>query len=95
MRNRNCPNCGAAVDFENNKCSYCGTSYYDLSCMKMDEPFFMSIDLAPYSSQTVLAKVRINRASLLCEPDSLPEIDLSLVCFQETLKVKQKDIERN
>ena len=27
----NCPNCGAVIDPEQHKCSYCGTSYFDMS----------------------------------------------------------------
>jgi hypothetical protein len=28
---RNCPNCGAPLEAEINKCPYCGTSYFDFS----------------------------------------------------------------
>lgn len=28
---RNCPNCGAPLEAEVNKCPYCGTSYFDFS----------------------------------------------------------------
>ncbi len=45
MSNRNCPNCGAPYDIEFNKCSYCGTSYYDLSALDFTagEPFYLKI----------------------------------------------------
>jgi len=37
---RNCPNCGAPYDVQLNKCPYCDTSYFDLSCLQIgDEPF--------------------------------------------------------
>lgn len=41
---RNCPNCGAPYDVELNKCPYCGTSYFDLSCLQIgDKPFYLKI----------------------------------------------------
>lgn len=33
---RNCPNCGAPYEVKLNKCPYCGTSYFDMSCLDMD-----------------------------------------------------------
>lgn len=42
--NRNCPNCGAPYDVQLNKCPYCGTSYFDLSCLQVgDNPFYLKI----------------------------------------------------
>ena len=44
MKGRNCPNCGAPLDAEKNKCEYCGTSYFDLSCLQIgDKPFYLKI----------------------------------------------------
>lgn len=82
MRDKhNCPNCGAAVVFEDNKCPYCGTPYYDLSCMPADRPFFMRIDMSPFGNGSILAKVMLRNATLRAEMDALPEIDLELVCL--------------
>lgn len=41
----NCPNCGAPIDKETNKCPYCNTSYFDLSCIDINgqEPFYLKI----------------------------------------------------
>ena len=43
MQGRNCPNCGAPLEVEKNKCAYCGTSYFDLSAINIDnsEPFWL------------------------------------------------------
>lgn len=42
--NRNCPNCGAPYDVGLSKCPYCGTSYFDLSCLQIgNEPFYLKI----------------------------------------------------
>ena len=42
--NRNCPNCGAPYDVQLNKCPYCETSYFDLSCLQVgDKPFYLKI----------------------------------------------------
>jgi len=41
---RNCPNCGAPYDVQLNKCPYCDTSYFDLSCLQIgDKPFYLKI----------------------------------------------------
>ena len=36
MEGRNCPNCGAPLEAETNKCPYCGTSYLDICGLKLD-----------------------------------------------------------
>ena len=40
---RNCPNCGAVIDKEVTKCTYCGTSYFDISAINIGdgEPFYL------------------------------------------------------
>lgn len=45
MKDLNCPNCGAPVNLETNKCPYCNTSYFDFSNINIDEnePFFLRI----------------------------------------------------
>lgn len=34
---RNCPNCAAPYDTQLNTCPYCGTSYFDMSCIDFEE----------------------------------------------------------
>jgi hypothetical protein len=45
MNKLNCPNCGAPISPETNKCPYCNTSYFDLSSIDIDnnEPFYLKI----------------------------------------------------
>ena len=43
MKDRNCPNCGAALDMDSCKCPYCGTLYYDLSVVPTGEMFLMKV----------------------------------------------------
>ena len=45
MSSRNCINCGAPFNIELNKCPYCGTSYFDMSCLDLDsgKPFALKI----------------------------------------------------
>lgn len=42
---KNCPNCGAPYDVVLDKCPYCGTSYFDMSCIDVDgrEPFYLKM----------------------------------------------------
>lgn len=37
MSKTNCINCGAAKDTEEIKCPFCGTSYFDLTAIDLDE----------------------------------------------------------
>lgn len=41
----NCLNCGAPFDVDEEKCSYCGTSYYDISALDIysDKPIMLKI----------------------------------------------------
>ena len=41
----NCLNCGAPFDVNEEKCLYCGTSYYDMSALDInsDKPFMLKI----------------------------------------------------
>lgn len=41
----NCLNCGAPFDVSEEKCSYCGTSYYDMSALDINngKPFMLKI----------------------------------------------------
>lgn len=43
----NCPNCGAVVEYDLHKCPYCGTSYFDMSCIDFEEgtPFYLKFKI--------------------------------------------------
>lgn len=45
MGQRNCPNCGAPYKTELNTCPYCGTSYFDMSAIDINEgkPFYLKL----------------------------------------------------
>ena len=47
---RNCPNCAAPLQVENIRCPYCGTAYFDMSCIDLDthEPFYLKINMHGY-----------------------------------------------
>lgn len=42
---KNCPNCGAPYDPALNKCPYCGTIYFDLSCLDLTshDPIYLKL----------------------------------------------------
>ena len=58
METRNCPNCAAPYDVTLNKCPYCGTSYFDISCIDIDsfEPFYLKLKKG---NNTFISKVII------------------------------------
>ena len=43
MKDKNCPNCGAVIEVDKNKCPYCGTSYFDFANIPLNEPFYLRI----------------------------------------------------
>ena len=45
MEGRNCPNCGAVIDKDVDKCAYCGTSYFDLTAIDISDgtPIYLKI----------------------------------------------------
>lgn len=45
MKTKNCPNCGAPYDFNEHKCPYCGTQYFDMSFVDFEneKPFYLKI----------------------------------------------------
>lgn len=45
MSKYNCINCGAPIDYELNKCPYCGTYYCDLSEMTVGEVVMLKVNI--------------------------------------------------
>lgn len=73
MSNRNCVNCGAPFNIELNKCPYCGTSYFDMSCLDLDsgKPFALKI------------KTKINGKNCFITQMVRPLINLSIEFSQD------------
>ena len=82
---KNCPNCGAPIDYEHNKCGYCGTSYYDLACIPMDEAFFLRINVG--ENKTILTRVILRNASIKMEWNQFPEINLEFIALEHRKEV--------
>lgn len=60
----NCPNCGAVLEYDKHKCPYCGTSYFDMSCIDFEEgtPFYLKFKanvcgLPIYITQLVVPEI--------------------------------------
>lgn len=73
MSSRNCINCGAPFNIELNKCPYCGTSYFDMSCLDLDsgKPFALKI------------KTKINGKNCFITQMVRPLINLSIEFSQD------------
>lgn len=77
MQGRNCPNCGAALESNICKCPYCGTSYFDISAINIDdgEPFYLKLKMRdPCGKETIIvtAFVRADpNLSITAEQDTL------------------------
>jgi hypothetical protein len=71
MSKLNCPNCGAPISADNNKCPYCNTSYFDLSSIDInnDEPFYLKVRMGKMTLTQlvrVLPDMSINFESNSC-----------------------------
>lgn len=56
----NCPNCGGIINLNEDKCGFCGTPYYDLSCIPLSEPFILRLNIGTRDNPNiVMAKVYI------------------------------------
>lgn len=55
----NCLNCGAPFDVNEEKCAYCGTSYYDMSALDInsDKPFMLKIKTIMNGSECYITQL--------------------------------------
>ena len=74
MASKNCPNCAAPYDVGLNKCPYCGTSYFDMSCIDINssEPFYLKLKMG---DMTVTSKV-------VATPNSAIEVSADYANFE-------------
>lgn len=54
--NRNCPNCGAPIDLEKSKCEYCGTCYFDISSIPINEPFYLRLNIGTEEKPVIVCQ---------------------------------------
>jgi hypothetical protein len=76
MQERNCPNCGASLESDVCKCPYCGTSYFDISAINIDdgEPFYLKLRRRTFDGgyDIITAFVRADPSlNITCEQDTL------------------------
>lgn len=50
----NCPNCGGVIRLDADKCPFCGTPYYDISCIPLNKPFVLRFKIG---EKTIVQKV--------------------------------------
>ena len=71
MNQRNCPNCGAPYNVELSTCPYCGTSYFDMSAIVINDrrPFYLKLkmgDMVFTSKVIVDSDININFSEDSC-----------------------------
>ena len=79
MSRTNCPNCGAPST-PNAKCAYCGTYFFDLAHVPINEPFVLSVNVGTKERPSVItSKVYTSGAKFIVEPiyDAFSGRDLS------------------
>ena len=75
MASKNCPNCAAPYDVSLNKCPYCGTSYFDMSCIDINslEPFYFKLKIG---DMMVTSKVVVKEdASITISEDAVDVVN--------------------
>lgn len=70
MSKYNCVNCGAPIDYEQVKCPYCGTYYFDLSEMTVGEIVMLKVNI-PHKGK-VLARAFLTDFDVTAEQEELP-----------------------
>lgn len=91
---RNCPNCGAPYDNEPTKCAYCGTSYFDLSCIPLNEPFYLKLNVGTKEKpQIVTQKVYTTGASIKRNPEFVPCVGAKCRIYTPIIKSMSTEYE--
>lgn len=65
----NCPNCSAPLAIEQTRCDYCGTNYFDISSLDLQEgkPFFFKLK---YGNMIITQLVRANDFNITMNSNS-------------------------
>ena len=68
MSKRNCPNCGAPMT-PNDKCDYCGTYFFDIAHIPLNEDFYLSLNIGTEKRPHIItSKVCTSGCTLTREP---------------------------
>lgn len=92
MKGRNCPNCGAALDSAICKCSYCGTSYFDISAIDIDSgtPFYLKMRTKKVGKQAIVTTlVRASAVDMTWYSTGEMTINLELQGYIDPGSVKE------
>lgn len=91
--NTNCPNCGAVIDTDNHKCSYCGTSYFDLSAINIDDrkPMFVKIKCNGYIL-TMYAIPTVDSIETTCDSTNITDSTGNIIMQYSTSKTIQTNL---
>lgn len=88
---RNCNNCGATIELDKIKCPYCGTAYYDLSCMPLHIPFYLKINVGTDVKPDIIeTKVYLSNVAIEHSFQCRPEIEMRLICIENIQRRENK-----
>ena len=93
MNQKNCPNCGSPYDVSLNKCPYCGTNYFDMSCINIDErePFYLKLKI---NGMVFTSKVIADpNMSINVSADNIDIVDMKGNVFMRKTVSKNVDID--
>lgn len=78
----NCPNCGAPIDPNADKCSYCDTSYFDISCIPIGEPFCLRLNVGTRKNPKIITEmVYTAGVDIGRNPNYVDGVDIGGRCF--------------
>ena len=79
----NCPNCGAPIGMDD-RCSYCGTMFLDVSHIPLDEPFYLRVRTSGLRQFLVTSRVICVSVSIEdIAVDTVPRIAMEFMPTRE------------
>ena len=82
----NCPNCGAPIGMDD-RCSYCGTIFLDVSHIPLDEPFYLRVRTwrGVITSKVVCRSLQVEDAI-----DAVPTICMEFMPLQRIIVIPER-----
>lgn len=87
----NCPNCGAPIGMDD-RCSYCGTMFLDVSHIPLDEPFYLRVRASrgPWrgviTSKVVCRSLQVEDVAI----DTVPTICMEFMPLQMITEIPEQ-----
>lgn len=88
----NCPNCGAVIENDNNKCPYCGTLYFDMTAIDFTDrkPIYVKLRFHRNGKEIILTQKCVpSIGEIIYEPDGYEYDNHNRLCHEKYPTVVQ------